>query len=127
MPEEFHSILYPLAIDRGLGAVADEESYAAHVEQLVKQVLLTNPGERINRPDFGCGLRRMVFAPNSEAASSLLKVTILAALDKWLGSVIKVDDVIVTAASETLAVQLRYVLLARQERRYLNLRVEVAL
>lgn len=126
MREDFHSILYPLAIDRGLGKVSDEDDYGRHVEQLVKQVLLTNPGERINRPDFGCGLRRMVFAPNSDAAASLLKVTILQALDRWLGSVVKVDDVVVTAESETLSVSLRYVLVARQERRYLNLKVEVA-
>ena len=123
MREEFHSILHPIAIDRGLGQVADEEDYGRHVDQLVKQVLLTNPGERINRPDFCCGLRRMVFAPNSDAAASLLKVTVLQSLDRWLGEVIKVDDVEVTAENETLSVKLRYVLLARRERRYLNLEV----
>lgn len=123
MREEFHSILHPLAIDRGLGQVTDEEDYARHVDQLVKQVLLTNPGERINRPDFGCGLRRMVFAPNSAAAASLLKVTVLQSLDKWLGTVIKVDDVDITTQDEVLSVKLRYVLLARRERRYLNLEV----
>ena len=123
MREELHSILFPIAIDRGLGKVADEESYPRHVEQLIKQVLLTSPGERVNRPDFGCGLRRMVFAPNSDAVASLIKVTILQALDRWLGTVIKVDDVEVAAESETLTVQLRYVLTARQERRYLNLQV----
>lgn len=125
MKEDFHSIQYPLAIDRGLGSVADETDYARHVEQMIKQVLLTNPGERINRPDFGCGLRRMIFQPNSEPAATLLRVTILQALDRWLSSVIKVDDVTVTAASETLAVSLRYLLIVRQERRYLNVTVQV--
>lgn len=123
MREEFHSIRFPFAIDRGLGKVADEGHYPAHVEQMIKQVLLTNPGERINRPDFGCGLRRMVFAPNNPAAASLLKVTILQALDKWLGTVIKVEDTQVDAIAETLTVKLRYLLLARQERRYLDLEV----
>jgi uncharacterized protein len=123
MREEFHSILHPIAVDRGVGEVADEGDYGRHVEQLIKQVLLTNPGERINRPDFGCGLRRMVFAPNSDAAASLLKVTVLQSLDKWLGTVIKVDEVEVAAERETLSVKLRYVLLARRERRYLNLEV----
>jgi hypothetical protein len=125
MREDFHSIRHPLAIDRGLGRVADEDDYPRHVEQLIRQVLLTNPGERINRPDFGCGLRRMVFAPNSEQAASLLKATILQSLTKWLGGLISVEDVAVTATNEVLAVALRYLLLARQERRYLN--VEVAL
>ena len=127
MREDFHSIQYPLAIDRGLGSVTDETDYPSHVEQMIKQVLLTNPGERINRPDFGCGLRRLVFAPNSDAAASLLKVTILQALDKWLSTVIKVDDVTVTASNETLSVSLRYMLTTRQERRYLNVTVGVGL
>jgi phage baseplate assembly protein W len=123
MREVLHSIRFPIAIDRGLGTVSDEQRYAAHVDQLIRQVLLTNPGERINRPDFGCGLRRMVFAPNNPAAASLLKVTILQALDRWLGGLIKVEDAEVSAVEEVLAVKLRYVLLARQERRYLNLEV----
>jgi phage baseplate assembly protein W len=125
--EDFHSIQYPLAIDRGLGSITDQDDYPTHVEQLIKQVLLTNPGERINRPDFGCGLRRMVFAPNSDAAATLLKVTILQALDRWLSTVIKVDDVTVTAQDETLSVSLRYMLTTRQERRYLNVTVGVGL
>ena len=123
MRELFHSIRFPVAIDRGLGKVSDEDRYAAHVDQLIRQVLLTNPGERINLPDFGCGLRRMVFAPNNPAAASLLKVTVLQALDRWLGTVIKVEDAEVGAVEETLTVRLRYVILARQERRYLNLEV----
>ncbi len=125
MRELFHSIRFPVAIDRGLGKVSDEDRYAAHVDQLIRQVLLTNPGERINLPDFGCGLRRMVFAPNNPAAASLLKVTVLQALDRWLGTVIKVEDAEVGAVEETLTVRLRYVILARQERRYLNLEVAV--
>lgn len=123
MKDDFHSIRWPVAIDRGLGAVADEVDYGRHIDQLIRQVLLTNPGERVHRPDFGCGLRRMVFAPNNDAAASLLRVTILQALDKWLGSLIDVDDVTVTSTNETLAVRLRYVLRARQERRYLDLEV----
>ena len=125
MRELFHSIRFPVAIDRGLGKVSDEDRYAAHVDQLIRQVLLTNPGERINLPEFGCGLRRMVFAPNNPAAASLLKVTVLQALDRWLSTVIKVEDAEVGAVEETLTVRLRYVILARQERRYLNLEVAV--
>jgi hypothetical protein len=123
MREVVHSIRFPVAIDRGLGKVGDEPDYSRHVEQMIRQVLLTNPGERINRPDFGCGLRRMVFAPNNPSAASLLKVSILQSLDKWLGALIQVEDVEVNAVDETLAVRLRYVLRAQRERRYLNLEV----
>ena len=117
------SIHYPFGIDAGVGRLAEETGYAAHVEQLMKQVLFTNPGERINRPDFGCGLRRMVFAPNSDVTASLTQITVLQALETWLGELISVDDVKVNAVEEVLEVRIVYTLKAPQERRHLNLEV----
>src|SRR5262249_7356786 len=119
------SIRYPFAIDAGLGRLAEEPDYPAHVEQLMRQVLLTNPGERIDRPDFGCGIRRMVFAPNSDVRANLLQASVFQALDRWLGTVIKVDDVKATVIDERLEVRITYVLLARQQRRYLNVEVTI--
>lgn len=123
MPESISAIRYPFALDTGLGCLALERDYARHVEQLIYQVLFTNPGERINRPDFGCGIRRMVFAPNNEASASLAQVTVYQALEKWLGNVIEVQKVETKAVEEVLEVHIAYVLKARQERRYLNLEV----
>jgi uncharacterized protein len=123
MPAPFSSIHYPIGIDAGLGRLATERSYDRHVEQMMLQVLLTAPGERINRPEFGCGVRRMLFAPNSDVSASLAQVSVHQSLDRWLGSVIKVDNVTVAAVDSTLMISISYVLLARQQRRYLNLEV----
>jgi phage baseplate assembly protein W len=117
------SVRYPFGVDAGAGRLAQEPDYAQHVEQMIKQVLLTAPGERINRPDFGCGLRQMVFAPNSDAAAQLLRVMVQQAVERWLDSVITVDTVDVLATNEVLQVRLVYVLKARGDRRYLNLEV----
>ncbi len=118
-----HSIKYPFAVDKGAHALMEEQEYDAHVRQLILQVLFVAPGERINRPDFGCGLRRMVFAPNSEATANLTQVMVFQSLQKWLGSLIEVIDVKVTTVEERLEVGIVYLLKARQERRYLNLEV----
>lgn len=115
------SVRFPYAVDRQAGRLAQEPDYAAHVDQLVRQVLLTSPGERVNRPDFGCGLRRMVFAPNSTTTASLLQVMVLEALERWLAGVITVDRVAVRATDATLEVTVAYVIDARAERRFLNL------
>ena len=123
MTESIRSMRYPLAVDEALGRVREENDYAAHVEQLIMQVLLTSPGERVHRPDFGCGLRRMVFAPNSDVNASLVQITVFQALDRWLSSVIKVEAVEATAIDSTLEVQVTYTLKARQQRRILNLAV----
>ncbi|MCB0628741.1 MAG: GPW/gp25 family protein [Saprospiraceae bacterium] len=121
MATQIKSIHYPFAIDRGKRILAEENEYAEHVEQMIIQLLFTNPGERINRPTFGCGLRRMVFAPNSTATANLLQVTIYQALEEWLGSLISAEEVKVDAIDEKLIVGITYILKARQERRYLNL------
>lgn len=115
-----HDIAYPFNIDPGLRQAAVAPSYGRHIDQLVRQVLFTNPGERINRPDFGCGLRNMVFGPNSDAIASLLQVTVIQALDKWLGTLIAVDEVKAKADRETLQVHVAYIVKQTGERRYLN-------
>jgi len=119
----FTSIRYPFSIDAGLKRVAQENDYAEHVEQLIIQLLLTAPGERINLPEFGCGLRRMVFAPNNPASATLAQTAVHRALTRWLGSVIDVTGVVVNAVEETLEVRVNYVIRARGEKRYLNLEV----
>jgi uncharacterized protein len=123
MPDILHSIKYPFAIDRGLGELAEQRDYNLHVEEMIKQVLFTAPGERINRPDFGCGLRKLVFAPNSELGASMLNVTIVQSLQRWLGTVITVADVQVNPVEEILEIRISYIVNARQERRFLNLEV----
>src|SRR5262245_21933898 len=123
MKAPFTSIRYPFALDAGLGALARESDYARHVEQMIRQVLLTSPGERVNRPDFGCGLRRMLFAPNNPVAAALVQVTVYEALRRWLAPLITVNDVKAEAREETLAITVAYTLRARQEKRYLNLEV----
>ncbi len=94
-----------------------------YVRQMMLQVLMTNPGERVNRPDFGCGLRRMVFAPNSDATASLLQVMVTQSLDKWLGDLINTETVEVTAINERLEVKIIYMLKATQQRQFLNVTV----
>ena len=42
-------------------------SRSEHVREQIEQVLFTNPKERVFRPEFGVGVRRMVFEPNNSA------------------------------------------------------------
>lgn len=125
MKETFTSIRYPIAVDGAMGRLQEEADYDKHVDQLIRQVLFTSPGERINRPDFGCGVKRMIFAPNSEISASLAQVSIFEALRRWLAPVIDVNDVKVKARDEVMEIRIVYLVKARQERRYLNLEVTI--
>jgi phage baseplate assembly protein W len=98
---------HPYQIDaRGRTAATDADS---HVRDLIYQVLFTNPGERVNRPDFGCGLKQLVFAPNSEAVAAATQSLVQGSLHRWLEEVIAVERVKVTAVDSQLQVTVVYV------------------
>ena len=124
MAEILHALRYPFAIDAGGGRAAEESDYDTYVRQLIRQVLLTAPGERINRPDFGAGVRRMVFAPNSPATATLAQTFVYQALTRWLATVIKVEEVKVSSVESTMLIDVRYLVIQRGETRIL--REEVA-
>jgi phage baseplate assembly protein W len=90
---------YPFAI--GPSGQANQTTYEAHVAQMVRQVLLTTPGERVDLPDFGCGLRRIVFASHDPSLDSTTQMLVEQALKRWLGDQIDVRRVRVLPPSET--------------------------
>lgn len=91
-------------------------SQAARVRELLELVLFTEPGERVNRPDFGAGLLSLVFEPNHSELVSAVEVTAQAALHRWLSDLLEVSSVRVTVDDSTLRVDLIYRLLDRSER-----------
>jgi phage baseplate assembly protein W len=100
------NIAYPLRTGtRGRTETVDVEQ---HIRDLIEQVLFTSQGERVNRPDFGSGLMQVVFAPNSEALLATVQVTVQGALQQWLGDIITVEELVVSAEDATLQVVLRY-------------------
>jgi phage baseplate assembly protein W len=102
------NIDFPLHFDsRGRSAGVDD---AAHVRDMLEQLLFTNAGERVNRPDFGSGLLQLVFAPNSPELAAALQFTTRAAIQRWLGDVLDLRGLEVVADDSTLRVAVDYAL-----------------
>ena len=53
------------------------------VRQAIWIILETEPGERVMRPDFGCGLRRYLMKPNTSATRALMQRDIERAISSW--------------------------------------------
>lgn len=101
---------FPFHIDgRGRSALAGRDK---HVRDMIEQLIFTQPGERVNRPDFGSGLAQLVFGPNSPELAATVQFTLQAALQRWLGDVIEVRDLQVTSEDATLRIALDYVVQA---------------
>lgn len=93
-------IRYPFAIDAASGQAAQTD-YASHVDQMIRQVLLTDPGERVCVPTFGAGLRRLLFAPMNSSLGTSTKLIVTQSLNQWLGDQITVKDVTVATSTST--------------------------
>ncbi|MBC8737664.1 GPW/gp25 family protein [Paraburkholderia sp. UCT31] len=102
------NIAYPFRYDP-LGRTAQALD-ADHVRDLIEQMLFTNPGERVNLPDLGSGLQQMVFAPNSAELAAALQFTVQASLQRWLGDLIDIRSLVVTATEASLTVNVQYMI-----------------
>lgn len=108
-------IRFPFGFDaQGRTATVDDER---HLRDLIEQVLFTQPGERVNRPDFGAGLAQLLFAPNSDELATATAVLVQGALQRELGDRIAVEGVQVDSHEATLTVTVVYSVRRSSERR----------
>jgi phage baseplate assembly protein W len=118
MPPGRRDYSVPFGLDHASRQVSGA-GYAAHVEQMIMQVLFTTPGERVNLPQFGCGVRQLVFAPLSSALAVNTEITVRQALGRWLGGLIEVGAVTAQTSDDaggpvepgTLLITISYTLL----------------
>ena len=120
---------FPFRIDAASGQAA-RASYQDHVDQMIRQILLTDPGERVCLPDFGAGIRRLLFAPITAQLHATATMMITSALNTWLADQIIVSSVTVqTPASTpgvpegTILINIAYVLTETQSPRETQVRL----
>jgi phage baseplate assembly protein W len=122
-----HDYAFPFRIDPSSHQAA-QTSYEAHVEQMIRQVLLTSPGERVNLPEFGCGLRQLIFAPHTDALNTTTQLLVRQALDRWLAGQIQVQTVQVATDQQAtdegvLLIQIDYLLIETQTTKQAEVRI----
>jgi uncharacterized protein len=108
------NIFYPFQIDgSGRTRQADDVTW---IRGLIEQVLFTSPGERVMRPEFGSGVRQLVFAPNSPELAATTQSLVHGALQQWLGTLIAVDAVEIEAVDSTLRITVSYIIRRTESR-----------
>jgi|SRR5271157_435692 len=92
-----------------------------NIRAKIMQVLLTTPGERVELPEFGCGLRDLVFDPNNDILAAATEFTINKALQRWLNDDIIVESVDAPNTDETLTIEVTYLRRDQLERSKLKI------
>lgn len=78
------------------GGIAVTDDADAHLRDKILALLFTAPGERVNRPDFGVGLNRVVFEPLHELSMTAIEFRVSQGLDRELGDELLVDRIAIT-------------------------------
>ena len=75
---------------------------------MIEQILFTSPGERPNRPSFGCGVKQLLFQPNSDELAATTQFLIQGALQQWMSELIEVQEIQVDNRDSSLQITVRY-------------------
>lgn len=100
-------IAFPFRIG-GDGRTVAPASLGDHVRDEVLQLLLTDFGERIFQPEFGGGVRRLVFEPASDVLRGVTKARISQAIGRWLGHRLALEALEVEFDGERIDITVKY-------------------
>jgi uncharacterized protein len=102
------------------GRTATVGSLEEHVRDEVMQLLLTNPAERPFLPEFGGGVRRLVFEGGGQTTEAMAKAMISQAISRWLDTRVTLEDLTVLSRESTLTIDLMYRIAGTEDRRRLR-------
>lgn len=85
-------------------------SRTREIEEAIRIILATAPGERPMRPDFGCAIHDFVFAPADAATAGQIAFEVRSALDRWEPRITVLDVLVTTDRADegALHIEIRY-------------------
>jgi len=110
---------FPFHIEND-GRTAQVSSLEEHIKDELIQLILTNPGERVFLPEFGGGVRRLVFENADETTAGMTKAMLTQAISRWLGHRITLEDLKVTVENEKIEVDLKYRIAGTEDTRVMR-------
>ncbi|HVR07643.1 MAG TPA: GPW/gp25 family protein [Thermoanaerobaculia bacterium] len=99
-------VRFPFQLDLGRDVAQSPDE--PHLRELIEELLFVSPGERVNRPTFGCPLIERVFAPDTAETAAATQVMVQTSLQQWLGALIQVLGVNVQFQDDQMIVTVSY-------------------
>jgi uncharacterized protein len=118
-PNNGRHLAFPFRIGND-GRAVQQSTLEDHVRDELMQLILTNPGERLFLPEFGGGVRRLVFENLDETTGAMVKATLTRAVSRWLAARITLEELKVEIENEKIEVDLKYRIAGTQDARVLR-------
>jgi uncharacterized protein len=115
-PPNGRHLSFPFRIGND-GRTAQVRTLEEHVRDELMQLIFTNLGERAFLPEFGGGVRRLVFENISDTTAVMTKAMLTQAISRWLGQRITLEELLVETENSTILVDLTYRIVGTEDRR----------
>ncbi|MEM0947934.1 MAG: GPW/gp25 family protein [Pseudomonadota bacterium] len=87
----------------------------------MEQILFTRPGERVGRPEFGCGIDLLVFAASDDQTAAAAELAVMSSLTQGMDGLVQIDAVRARTEAETLIVDILFTTLDDSEEFHVDL------
>lgn len=118
-PNNGRHLAFPFRIGRE-GRAAQVVTLEDHVRDELIQLILTNPAERLFLPEFGGGVRRLVFENIDETTGAMVKAILTRSVSRWLSSRVTLENLTVEIENEKIEVDLKYRIAGTEDARVLR-------
>jgi len=92
---------FPVKVDETTGRIKTSR-FEEDIQEAIRLIIMTRPGERVMRPDFGCGLQDYLFAGMDYDTTSQMRLEIQKALLNWEPRITDVEVRVETANGQLL-------------------------
>lgn len=97
---------FPITVDEITGRIV-ESSYEENIRQSIYLIIMTKPGERVMRPDFGCKIHNFMFENIDYTTLSRMKLAVEEALIRWEPRIMDTEVTVIDAVQAQNAVELQ--------------------
>lgn len=118
-PNNGQHLAFPFRIGND-GRAVQVATLEDHVRDELVQLILTNPAERPFLPEFGGGVRRLVFENIDDTTGAMVKALLTRSISRWIGNRVTLEDLTVIIENETIAVDLKYRIAGTEDTRVLK-------
>ncbi len=118
-PNNGRHLAFPFRIGND-GRAIQVATLEDHVRDELVQLILTNPAERLFLPEFGGGVRRLVFENIDDTTGAMVKAVLTRSISRWLGHRVTLENLDVVIENETIAIDLKYRIAGTEDTRVLK-------
>jgi len=88
---------------------SDNDDYKSLIRASIYRIMITDPGERVMLPEFGCNFKKYIFEPNDTISEIEIKTEITRAIERWEPR-ITIKDISMYSENHRLNVNVNYII-----------------